>query len=97
MAESPIRRWERAKKRLAKARGELESATSEWLAAREGVLRELDDGPRLTRREMEVLNGIRRRLSNKEIANGLNISVRTVKHHVGNLLSKHRVDSREKL
>src|SRR5258708_12248932 len=36
---------------------------------------------RLTRREEEVLDGILRSLANKEIANELNLSERTVKFH----------------
>jgi DNA-binding NarL/FixJ family response regulator len=52
---------------------------------------------KLTRREEEVLQGILRSLSNKEIANELNLSERTVKFHVSSLLAKHKVRSRMEL
>jgi DNA-binding CsgD family transcriptional regulator len=51
----------------------------------------------LSRRETEVLEGLKEGLANKEIANKLNISERTVKFHVSNLLSKFKVDSRIQL
>ena len=52
---------------------------------------------RLTRREEEVLDGILRSLANKEIANELNLSERTVKFHVSSLLAKFKVRSRMEL
>ncbi len=52
---------------------------------------------RLTRREEEVLNGVMRSLANKEIANSLNLSERTVKFHVSSLLAKFRVRGRMEL
>jgi DNA-binding CsgD family transcriptional regulator len=52
---------------------------------------------RLTRSEGEVLAGVLRGLSNKEIACNLNISVRTVKFHVSSLLAKFRVHGRMEL
>ncbi|MFB3921940.1 MAG: response regulator transcription factor [Terriglobia bacterium] len=51
----------------------------------------------LTEREQEVLGLLYRRLSNKEIATILRISVRTAKFHVGNILHKLNVSDREKL
>jgi DNA-binding NarL/FixJ family response regulator len=51
----------------------------------------------LSRRETEVLEGLKAGLTNKEIANKLNISERTVKFHVSNLLGKFKVDSRIQL
>jgi DNA-binding NarL/FixJ family response regulator len=45
-------------------------------------------GARLSRREEEVLGALVDNLSNKEIAQRLNISERTVKFHVSNVLSK---------
>jgi len=52
---------------------------------------------RLTRREEEVLDGILRSLANKEIANELNLSERTVKFHVSSLLAKFKVRGRLEL
>jgi DNA-binding CsgD family transcriptional regulator len=52
---------------------------------------------RLTRREEEVLDGILRSLSNKEIASDLNLSERTVKFHVSSLLAKFKVSGRMEL
>jgi len=49
---------------------------------------------RLTRREQEVFQGLMENLSNKEIANRLNISERTAKFHVSNLLAKFDVHRR---
>jgi DNA-binding NarL/FixJ family response regulator len=48
----------------------------------------------LTRREMEVLRCIGKGRSNKEIARELVIEVRTVKHHVHNILEKLQVQHR---
>ena len=52
---------------------------------------------KLTRREEEVLAGVTRSLANKEIANELNLSERTVKFHVSSLLAKFKVRSRMEL
>ena len=52
---------------------------------------------RLTRREEEVLEGVMRSQSNKEIAGTLNLSERTVKFHVSSLLAKFRVRGRMEL
>ena len=54
-------------------------------------------GVRLTRREEEVLEGVMRSQSNKEIACSLNLSERTVKFHVSSLLAKFRVRGRMEL
>jgi DNA-binding CsgD family transcriptional regulator len=51
----------------------------------------------LTRREEDILDGILRRLENKEIAASLHLSLRTVKFHVSNLLAKFHVKSRADL
>jgi two-component system, NarL family, nitrate/nitrite response regulator NarL len=48
----------------------------------------------LTGRETEILTHIARGLSNKEIAQQLNIEVPTVKNHVHNILEKLQVSSR---
>ena len=51
----------------------------------------------LTQRECKVLAFLFRRLSNKEIAEILHISERTVKFHVGNILEKLDMRSRDEL
>ena len=51
----------------------------------------------LTARETEVLELMVRRFSNKEIAGALNISERTVKYHVSNVLAKLRAENRKTL
>lgn len=49
---------------------------------------------KVTRREGEVLSGIMRTLANKEIADSLHVSERTVKFHVSSLLVKYGVRGR---
>jgi DNA-binding NarL/FixJ family response regulator len=56
-----------------------------------------DTSADLSRREQEVLNFLLENLANKEIGNKLNISERTVKFHVSNLLSKFGVRRRADL
>jgi DNA-binding CsgD family transcriptional regulator len=51
----------------------------------------------ISQRETQVLDGIFGRLSNKEIADRLHISERTVKFHVSNLLAKFKVATRTDL
>ena len=53
-------------------------------------------GDQLTNREMDVLELLQRRLSNKEIAAGLGISPATVKMHTLNIYGKLGVHSRRK-
>lgn len=56
-----------------------------------------DTATDLSRREQEVLEPLLENLANKEIANKLNISERTVKFHVSNLLNKFGVRRRADL
>ena len=56
--------------------------------------RALGSGVRVSRREQEVLDGILKHNTNKEIAKRLNVSERTVKFHVSSLLSKFGVNDR---
>ena len=57
-----------------------------------------DNSPaELSRREQEVLNGLLENLANKEVAERLHISERTVKFHVSNLLAKFGVRRRADL
>jgi DNA-binding NarL/FixJ family response regulator len=62
-----------------------------------GPTRCMPSGPGLSRREQEVLGTVLENLSNKEIAGRLNISERTVKFHVSNLLGKFSVQRRADL
>jgi len=48
----------------------------------------------LTEREMDVLKLVTKGLSNKDIAEGLCLSVRTVQGHLANIFNKLRVSSR---
>jgi two-component system nitrate/nitrite response regulator NarL len=57
----------------------------------------VDAAADLSRREQEVLNSLLENLANKEIGNKLNISERTVKFHVSNLLNKFGVRRRADL
>jgi DNA-binding NarL/FixJ family response regulator len=54
-------------------------------------------GTEISRREQDIVDGLLLNLSNKEIANKLNISERTVKFHVSNLLTKFNVQRRADL
>jgi DNA-binding NarL/FixJ family response regulator len=57
----------------------------------------VDTGTQLSRREQEVLDQLLENLTNKEIAGKFNISERTVKFHVSNLLAKFGVRRRADL
>jgi DNA-binding NarL/FixJ family response regulator len=52
---------------------------------------------KMTRRETEILELVQCRLSNKEIANVLNVAEATVKFHISNILLKAKVDRRRGL
>jgi DNA-binding NarL/FixJ family response regulator len=65
-------------------------ANAEGSSSREGQLY-------LTPRETEVLELVRRRLSNLEIAVRLGITENTVKYHVYHILAKFRVSNRREL
>lgn len=54
----------------------------------------LDTGIKLTTRELEILRLIAKGISNKEIANEINISSRTVKSHMVDIFRKLNVSSR---
>jgi DNA-binding NarL/FixJ family response regulator len=56
-----------------------------------------DSPAELSKREQEVLSGLLENLSNKEVADRLHISERTVKFHVSNLLAKFGVRRRADL
>jgi DNA-binding NarL/FixJ family response regulator len=56
-----------------------------------------DDGPRLTRREAEIVELVAQGLSNKQGADRLVISTRTVESHVQNVLTKFSFTSRAQI
>lgn len=56
-----------------------------------------DSPAELSKREQEVLSGLLENLANKEVADRLHISERTVKFHVSNLLAKFGVRRRADL
>lgn len=58
------------------------------------ALQQAEEKPHLTRRELEVLHRIAKNYSDREIAIELVIEVRTVKHHVHNILRKFNVKYR---
>lgn len=55
------------------------------------------DESKFSTRERQVLAGVKRGLGNKEIANELNISERTIKFHVSNILAKTNCTNRREL
>jgi two-component system, NarL family, response regulator LiaR len=54
----------------------------------------LQDGERLSCRELEILKLVAHGMSNRDIATGLNLSLNTVKGHLGDIFAKLRVSSR---
>ena len=54
-------------------------------------------GQRITQRESQVIELVKRRLSNKEIGEVLNIQESTVKFHLSNIFSKLQVNKRSEL
>lgn len=57
----------------------------------------MKDVRNLTKRELEVLELVKMGMTDKEIAENLSISLKTVNSHVFNILSKHGVHDRKKL
>ena len=58
------------------------------------AVQQSEEKPPLTRRELEVLHCIAKNYSDREIAIELVVAVRTVKHHVHNILRKFKVKHR---
>lgn len=69
----------------------------EWISPDPAALSVEWRGTKLSRREREVLDRLLEGLANKEIADRLHISERTVKFHVGNVLAKFKVRRRADL
>jgi DNA-binding NarL/FixJ family response regulator len=67
------------------------------LSTTQGRRLRVDSPNELSRREQEVLAGLLENLANKELADRLHISERTVKFHVSNLLAKFGVRRRADL
>jgi len=67
------------------------------LSTTQGRRLRADSPSELSRREQEVLAGLLENLANKEVADRLHISERTVKFHVSNLLAKFGVRRRADL
>jgi DNA-binding NarL/FixJ family response regulator len=67
------------------------------LSSSQGRRLRTDSPSDLSKREQEVLSGVLENLANKEVADRLNISERTVKFHVSNLLAKFGVRRRADL
>jgi DNA-binding NarL/FixJ family response regulator len=67
------------------------------LSTTQGRRLRADSASELSRREQEVLSGLLENLANKEVAERLHISERTVKFHVSNLLAKFGVRRRADL
>jgi NarL family two-component system response regulator LiaR len=62
------------------------------------VLRDTQQrGGAFTQREMQILEMVRSRMSNREIAGLLKIRISTVKFHLTNILSKQQVSCRQEL
>jgi DNA-binding CsgD family transcriptional regulator len=72
-----------------------EAHTAEREALNE--LRKIQDGATLTKRLREVLELVRQGDANKEIADKIHISVRTVKFHVARLTAMYGVQRRTEL
>ncbi len=53
--------------------------------------------PPLTIREEQVVSFVMKKFRNKEIANALNISERTVKYHISHILEKLNISNRSEL
>jgi ATP/maltotriose-dependent transcriptional regulator MalT len=82
--------------------GELESATrAHWLASRCGLVtpapRRAADPLRLTEREWEIANLVGAGLSNRQIADRLCLSVRTVDGHLYRIFAKVGIEDRDQL
>ena len=60
----------------------------------EGIRSEADVAPRLTERELEVVRALARGQSNKEIAQALDISEKTVRNHASNIYKKLHIFDR---
>jgi len=72
-------------------------ALHQFLCEASSTLRKESHSLAITPREEEILELVRKRLTNKEIASLLEIRLSTVKYHVSNILSKMQAGSRRDL
>lgn len=75
----------------------IRTAVSEHIANMAAKYQLRRSGTGLTNREAQVYQHLVSGLQNKEIADKLNVETRTVKFHVGNILKKCKVQSRNEL
>lgn len=75
----------------------LERTQSSGNFAEEGEKIEVPEGVSLTRTETKVVQLVAQGLANREIAEKLNVSQRTVESHVSNMLNKTRLHNRTEL
>lgn len=87
-------RWASIDELIAEIREVATARSAEIVAGADSVPDGLAGRYGLTEREEEILRLIARRLTDKEIAESLFISARTVNRHVGNILAKLEVSSR---
>jgi predicted ATPase/DNA-binding CsgD family transcriptional regulator len=83
--------------RVTNIRGDHVTATDPWPRSRAGILGAVAAQVEISEREAEILQALRDRLTNAEIAKRYFISVRTVETHVSNLLRKYGVADRRAL
>jgi DNA-binding NarL/FixJ family response regulator len=87
--------WIKAETRVQKAMAELAAAVQIRDEAKMTLNAQLyTKGISFTTREIQILNGLRDGLSNKEIGTRLSIEARTVKHHVSKIMRKTGTSSR---
>jgi len=91
--DAMLLRVEKARKEITRLQAQIDS---DRRAIRDQVDR-LFPRSDLTPRRRQILQMVQRNMANKEIASELNISERTVKFHVSDLLAIFGVDSRYKL
>lgn len=75
----------------------IRQAVSEHIAKTAAKYQHCRSGSGLTGREVQVYQYLVSGLQNKEIADKLSVETRTIKFHVGNILRKCKVQSRNDL
>lgn len=94
----PTEMWEEARKKVKEVRLLLEEAEGKERSAATLAKMDIDGAEgRLSPRQLQVVEGVRRRLTNKEIAYELHITERTVKYHISVILNTLGMKSRFEL